>query len=166
MIKLHSRFWGALLLAVTLALSTVVPVFAALPTTTTYVLQGTQLLASCDGFQVFDDYDVTIVQTIFYDQDGNPIEIHLAINGTDTYRQSVTGQSITMPSHFMARIDVRAGLNSSSGLVYHLVVPGLGAVLLEVGRSVYDFNTGTFVFLAGPHQITSGGTADLCAAFS
>jgi hypothetical protein len=46
------------------------------------------------------------------------------------------------------------------------MIPGLGGVLLEVGRSVYDFNTDSFVFLAGPHQVSNGDTADLCAAFA
>jgi hypothetical protein len=166
MTKVHARFCGSLLFAALLALSAISQASAARPTTSTYPLKGTQLLATCDGFQVFDDYDATITQTTFYDKDGNPVEVHQAINGTDTYRQSVTGQSITMPSHFMVHFDVQTGLNSSAGLAYHLMVPGLGGVLLEVGRSVYDVNARTFVFLAGPHQLSSGDTAGLCAAFA
>jgi hypothetical protein len=165
MIKLHLRFWGAVLLAATLALGLVSSALAAPPTSTTFQLQGTQVLANCDGFQVFDDYDVTIVETTYYDNDGNWAEIHDAINGTDTYRQSVTGQSITMPSHFMVHYNVPSGLNSSAGLQYHLMIPGLGNVLLDAGRTVYDLNAHAYVFLAGPHQVITGDTAGLCAAF-
>jgi hypothetical protein len=163
--KAHARFWGSLVLAALVAMSTISPTFAAPPTTSTFLLQGTQLLANCNGFQVFDDYDATIVQTNYYDKDGNRVEIHQAINGTDTYRQSVTGQSITMGTHFMVHVDTQTMLNSSAGMQYHLMIPGLGHVLLDVGRTVYDLNAGTFVFLAGTHQVAEGDTAGLCAAF-
>jgi hypothetical protein len=166
MTKGHARFWGAALLAALFALGAISPAAAAPPTTSTTTVQGTQLLADCAGFQVFDDYAATIGHTYFYDNDGNVIEIHQAINATDTYRQSVTGQSITMGSHFMVHIDVQAGLNASAGMQYHLMIPGLGHVLLEVGHSVYDFNTGVLVFVAGPHQVINGDTSGLCAAFA
>jgi hypothetical protein len=166
MTKVHARFWGPLLLAALFALSAISPAAAAPPTRSTFLLQGTQLLANCNGFQVFDDYDATIDQTTFYGKDGNAVEIHQAINGTDTYRQSVTGQSITMGTHFMVHFDVQTRLNSSAGMQYHLMIPGLGHVLLDAGRTVYDVNAGTFVFLAGPHQVATGDTAGLCAAFA
>jgi hypothetical protein len=165
MAKVHARLWGSLLLAVLIALGAITPTFAAPPTTSTFQLQGTQLLANCNGFQVFDDYDATIVQTNYYNQDGNRVEIHQAISGTDTYRQSVTGQSITMGTHFMVHVDTQTMLNSSAGMQYHLMIPGLGHVLLDVGRTVYDLNAGTYVFLAGTHQVATGDTAGLCAAF-
>ena len=166
MTKVHAHFWGLALLAALVALGAISPASAARPTTTTHVLQGTQLLADCGGFQVFDDYDETIVRTDFYDKDGNVVEIHMAISGTDTYRQSVTGQSITMGTHFMVHYDPETMLNSSAGMQYHLMIPGLGHVLLDAGRTVYDVKAGAFVFLAGPHQVATGDTADLCAAFA
>ena len=164
--KVHGRFWGSLLFAGLLALSAISQASAAPPTTSTHQLLGTQVLADCDGFQVFDDYDETIGVTNFYDNDGNLIETHLAINGTDTYRQSMTGQSITMGTHYMVHIDRRTMLDSAGGLLYHLMIPGLGHVLLDAGRTVYDRTTGTLVFLAGPHQVMDGDTSGLCAAFT
>jgi hypothetical protein len=166
MTKVHARLCGSLILAALLALGAISPASAARPTSTTYPLEGTQVMADCDGFQVFDDYDATIVRTDFYDKDGNRIEVHLAINGTDTYRQSVTGQSITMGTHFMVHVDRQTWMNASAGLQYHLVIPGLGPVLLDVGRTVYDLNAGDYVFLAGWHQVAEGDTAGLCAAFA
>jgi hypothetical protein len=166
MSTLPARFLGTLCLVALFTLGVVSPAFAAPPTRTTIPLHGSQLLADCGGFQVFDDYDAMIDQTNYYDNDGNRVEIHQAINGTDTYRHSVTGQSITMGTHFMVHVDMQTMLNSSSGMQYHLVVPGLGNVLLDVGRTVYDLNAGTFVFLAGPHQVATGDTAGLCAAFN
>jgi hypothetical protein len=163
--KVHARFGESLLLAVALALGASAPTSAARPETSTFLMQGTQLLADCGDFLVYDDYDATVGVTNFYDKDHNVIAVHMAINGTDTYRQSVTGETITMPSHFMVHFDPQTGLNASAGLVYHLTVPGLGGVFLEVGRSVFDVNAGAFVFLAGPHQLSSNDTAGLCAVF-
>ena len=164
--KVHGRFWGSLLVAALLALGAISPTFATSPTTSSYVLHGTQQLADCGTFQVMDDYDGIVYVTNFYDNDGNLIKTHLAINATDTYRQSVTGQSITMPSHFMVILDRRTMVESGNGLQYHLMVPGLGHVLLDAGRAVYDYNVGAFVFFAGLHQVATGDTSGLCAAFT
>lgn len=165
MIKVSVRFCMSLFLAVLLALGMVSPAFAGAPTTFTYYLQGTQVLADCGSFQVFDDYDITVEATTFYSSNGQPAQAHYKITGTDTYRHSVTGQSITMGSYFMIRNDYRTGLNSAMGMQYHLMVPGLGQVLLDVGLMVYDTSVGDYVFTAGPHQVASGDTAGLCKAF-
>lgn len=166
MTKVHAHFWSPPLLAVVLALAVSVPVSAAPPTRSTFLLQGTEALADCGSFQVLDDYDVLLDITNYYDKDGDLVEIHTAINGTDTFRNSVTGEAITMGSHFMVHYDVATGVNSSTGLKYHLTVPGLGSVLLQVGHSIYNTSTGTWEFVAGPHQLKEGDTAGLCAAFS
>jgi hypothetical protein len=114
---------------------------------------------------VIDQYDVNVTSTRFFDQSGQLVEIHLLLRGTDTYVRSDTGQSVVQPSRFMARIDSQTLVNISTGLQYRLVVPGLGNVLLDVGRTVFDFATDSFIFLAGPHQVLDGDTAGLCAAF-
>lgn len=165
MSTVYARFLGTLLFALVSTLGIVTPASAAPPTRSTFQLQGSQLLANCDGFQVFDDYDVTIVQVNYYNKDGTRVEIHQAIKGTDTYRQSVTGETITMGTHFMVHIDMQTLLNASAGLQYHLTVPGLGNVLIDAGRTVYDLHAETFVFLAGPHQVNTGDTASLCTVF-
>lgn len=160
------RMAGVLSLVMALLLATISPAAAAQPTKTVIPLIGTQVLADCGNFQVLDDYYVMIEQTNFYDNSGKMTAIHQMINGTDTYRQSVTGQAITMGSHFMVRVDMETMMNSSAGMQYHLMLPGLGHVLLDAGRTVYDLNAGAFVFLAGTHQVATGDTAGLCAAFS
>jgi hypothetical protein len=142
------------------------PAAAAAPERSESVLQGSQVLAHCPGFDVLDQYDATVVTTRFVDQAGTTVELRLSIQGTDTYVRSDTGRAIVQPTRFTARIDQQALVNISAGLVYRLVVPGLGNVLLDAGRTVYDFATGSFVFLAGPHQVTTGDTAGLCAAFA
>jgi len=165
MIKAYVRFCLSLLLAMLIALGAISPAYAAETTTFTYGLQGSQVLADCGSFQVFDDYDITLVRTDFYDNDGQRTQMHVSINGTDTYRQSVTGQSFTMGTHFMIHNDYRAGLFSAMGLQYHLMVPGIGLVLIDAGDLMYDAQVGDYVFYAGPHQVATGDTSGLCSAF-
>ena len=108
--KGHTRFWASLLLAVVLALGARAPTSAARPETSTTLMQGTDVLAHRSGFDVYDDYDTTVDVTNFYDKAGNVTALHMAINGTNTYyRQPVTGERITMPSHFMVHFDPQMG---------------------------------------------------------
>src|SRR5437773_764780 len=58
--KVHARFWGLALLAALFALGAISLAAAAPPTTSTTTVQGTQLLADCGAFKVFDDYAGTI----------------------------------------------------------------------------------------------------------
>jgi len=161
-----SRLLAGLLLGALVLIAGPGGASAAPPERSESVLQGSQVLAHCGGFDVLDQYNVSVVTTRFFDQSGAVVEIHLLLQGTDTYVRSDTGRAIVQPSSFMARIDRPTLVNISTGLQYRLVVPGLGNVLLDAGRTVFDFTTGSFVFLAGPHQVVTGDTAGLCAAFA
>ncbi len=136
------------------------------PTRRTFILDGTEVLANCGSFDVLDRYYAEVVQTNYFDQDGNRVEIHQAIHGTDTYINSVTGEAVTMGSNFMVHYDPETMLNMSAGRVYVLTMPGLGNVLLQVGRSVYDVAAGEFIILNGPHQLVGGDVSGLCAALA
>lgn len=148
MIKRGAPLSMALLLAVLVVAGTARPALAVRPESTTFQLAGAEVLADWAGFQVIDHYDATVIQTLYFDQDGQVVEIHQVINGTDTYTNSVTGEAISQGSHFMVHFDTDTRLNSSAGMKYRLMVPGFGHLLLEVGRSVYDVDAGTFVFVA------------------
>jgi hypothetical protein len=54
---------------------------------------------------------------------------------------------------------------ANSGVAFRLVVPGAGAVFLDVGRTVLD-RQGNVYFEAGPHQFLDGDFAGLCAALA
>ena len=51
------------------------------------------------------------------------------------------------------------------GLRFRVAFPGLGVVLLDAGRIVFDAD-GNVVFEAGPHQIVNEDFAEFCAAFA
>jgi len=161
---------AALLLVVGI-LITFAPTAGAVPTDRfTTLMEGRFTIAECPepefspGFNVVDQFFIDVDTTLFFDQDGNVTEVHLMIRGTDSYVNNKTGRTITMPSSFMVHFDPETLLNMSTGLQYHLVVPGLGNVLLDVGRTVFDLNTGQFVVLNGPHQVVEGDTSGICLA--
>jgi hypothetical protein len=51
---------------------------------------------------------------------------------------------------------------TNTGLLYHLNIPGVGAVLIDAGRIIRDAD-GNVLFVAGNHQLILGDDV-LCAA--
>jgi hypothetical protein len=92
--KPPARLLALVLLGVLVFASGTLPAAAAAPERSESVLQGTQVLAHCNGFDVIDQYNVTVVTTQFFDQSGAAVEIHLSLQGTDTDVRSDTGTAI------------------------------------------------------------------------
>ena len=63
------------------------------------------------------------------------------------------------------RLDLEEGTESDVGLRFRVIFPGLGVVLLDAGRVVFDAD-GNVAFEAGPHQIVNEDFAAFCAAFA
>lgn len=155
----------AALLLVAGVLVTFVPAAGAVPPERfTTLMEGRFQIAECDGFTVVDQFFIDVDTTLFFDQDGTVTEVQLKIRGTDNYVNTVTGETITEKTSFMAHVDTATLRNMSTGLQYKLTRPGFGHLLLDVGRTVFDFNTGDFVVLNGPHQVVEGDTSGLCVA--
>ena len=135
------------------------------PVTTTWHLEGTDVLADCGSFQVLDVYTQDETGKAWLDQDGNLVKFILQNSGIDTFTNSVTGTAYPMSFHNTYTVDYTATPRRSAvmGVVYRLVVPGAGAVWLDVGRVVFERGAG-IVFQAGPHQFFDGDETALCAA--
>jgi hypothetical protein len=85
-------------------------------------------------------------------------------DGSDQFINSVTGKALR-PMHFhnTVLVDAIAHEGTTSGIIFRVVVPGAGAVLLDVGR-ITAKRTGEIIFEAGPHQFFDGDLAGVCAA--
>jgi hypothetical protein len=57
------------------------------------------------------------------------------------------------------------GQTASVGMRFRVAFPGLGVVLLDAGRIVFDAD-GNVVFEAGPHQVFNEDFTEFCAAFA
>jgi hypothetical protein len=104
--------------------------------------------------------------TTFFDQDGTPVRVTIYVNYVGEVTNPVNGQSVEDLAHFTGTIDLRDGTDATVGLYYGSTIPGLGAVVRDVGRFVRDAD-GEIVFEAGTHEVLAAGgdpTALYCAA--
>jgi hypothetical protein len=129
--------------------------------------EGTDVLADCGSFQVLDVYELTAYEKYYLDKEGNLVKGIIEAWGTDTFTNSVTGKAYSMSFHNSNLLDFSTSPRRDAvmGVIYRLVVPGAGAVFLDVGRIVFERRSGV-VFEAGPHQFW-GDDFDvdgLCAA--
>ena len=125
--------------------------------------EGTIVLADCGAFQVLDVYEVNFTVKRFFDEEGNLIKIVEQVWGTDTFTNSVTGKAYPMDFHNNVVVDFSTTppRAANMGIIYRLIVPGAGAVFLDVGRIVLD-RQGNVYFQAGPHQFFDGDLDALC----
>jgi hypothetical protein len=119
---------------------------------------------SCD-FPFLEVFDGRVTITTFFDDEGNPIrdQVYLPFHGTLT--NEATGESVSADQVLQLTVDLEDGTESDVGLRFRVVFPGLGVVLLDAGKIVFDAD-GNVVFEAGPHQIVNEDFAEFCAAFA
>ena len=157
----------ASLLAATVILAPAQPAAALAPTTTTGTIAsppGGELIARCSGYDVRATYLVTYRATTFYDDTGTPVRIQTHYYGTGSFFNStdptkaLIGKSPTIDTQWLQR-----GTSASVGLYLKNTVPGQGLALIDVGRLVWDLDSGELLFEAGPPHARTGASVDWCA---
>jgi hypothetical protein len=113
------------------------------------------------SFQRIDQFDnagrlIRVMLTAF----GGPFTITWSANGV-----TATTRSETVVVIFTLSPDGSVITHAENGIVFNFVVPGVGTVLMDVGRLVFD-EVGNLLFEAGPHQLLEGDIDALCAALS
>jgi len=122
---------------------------------------GPFMLASCDeGYDLIyrQDGTVTIIETT--DKAGNITKLRFVWNLTASYTNSVTGYSISGPSHGPDQTTFNSDGTSrfiQVGLIVHLKTPD-GTNLVDAGRLEFliDENGISLVEISGPHPIHDG----------
>ncbi len=119
---------------------------------------------SCD-FPFLEVFDGRVTITTYFDEEGNPtrLKFHLPFHGTLT--NQATGESVSADQVLRVTVDLEDGTESDVGLRFRVAFPGLGVVLLDAGRIVFDAD-GNVVFEAGPHQVVNEDFGEFCAAFA
>lgn len=117
---------------------------------------------SCD-FPFLEEFEGRVTITTFFDNAGNPIRVklHLPFHGTLT--NEATGTSVSAAQDLTVFEDLEAGTTTFVGVRFRVNFPGLGHVLLDVGRAVFDAD-GNVIFEAGPHQVINEDFEEFCAA--
>jgi hypothetical protein len=118
----------------------------------------------CDGYNVISDFDVTGQAVTFFDNIGNPIRVDLFIHYEGTLTNSLTGKSLPDKGNFKNSLDLVNGTATVNGGIRHTTVSGLGIVIQETGRIIFDDATGGILFVTPRMSSPSDENAQLCAA--
>lgn len=118
--------------------------------------------AVCDGYKVIGDFDVTRQDVTFFDNSGNPIRVDYFVHYMGTLTNSVSGKTMDDRGDVKDTVDLVNGTFTQTGGLRHTTVSGLGIVIQETGRIIFDDATGGILF------VTPGMATDealqLCAA--
>jgi len=108
-------------------------------------------LADCGDFDLRDSFTFEFEGTVFSDADGNVTRVVEHVGGSDTFYNSVTGESVTGTINSGETVDLVNGTVTQNGTIGRITVPGEGAFFFDVGKFIIDFEEG-LVFLAGSHH--------------
>ena len=159
---------GALLAAVAIAGATMLGLAsgasAARPVETSGSDSGNEPIADCGTFEVWDDFELNWKGFEYY-QDGNLVRVVEHIWGVDRLYNPENGKSFSGSFNNGEVVDLVDGQVTENGVIFRITVPGSGAVFLDVGKFIIDFEDG-LQFLAGRHDFFDGDLAGLCAVLA
>jgi hypothetical protein len=124
---------------------------------------GTAFIWSCGAFDILDEYEANFTVRRMRDRDGTVIRLVEQVWGVDTFVNSVTGKALPAPYHNNTFVDFAAGRANIAGIIFKVVVPGVGPVFMDLGMITADREDNVY-FSAGPHQFFDGDFEALCAA--
>ena len=158
----RTRLW--LLLTALLALAPLGSALAAKPEIRTFEVPVEDAVAgTCgtgnDAFDVVSNTIISVRETTFYDKDGNVdrLQVHLMFHGTLT--NSSTGKTVTdQPDPI--NVFIEDGVEREVGLIWHIVVPGEGVLVIEAGVRIKAEGEETIIH--GPHPVLEGGFEVIC----
>lgn len=121
------------------------------------------------GFPVSLDSSGVIRVHVLFDAQGNPVRIDVWGNKTGVL--SANGIQLRFFSNDHKFFDLRTQTVTELGIVFRYSAPGLGVVLMDRGRLVWNIDAngemvGDPIFEAGPHPSLHGDFRGLCAALT
>jgi hypothetical protein len=149
-------------LLVIIAIVVASPAGAVPPTKTSGNVTDDVFAFSCGSFDVRDDFEFSWQGTEHYDRDGNLIRVVEQISGVDRLYNPLNGKSVSGTYYNSETVDLANGDVSQNGSIFRIIVPGSGALFIDVGKYVIDFDEG-LTFLAGRHDFFDEDFAEICA---
>lgn len=134
---------------------------------------GSFYVVTCSGDPVMHDVVTYGTLTTWRDTNGDVLKIKMhAMNVDEFYLESGEGRRLlsgaTSNTFTLTpgASGVYEGVTKWTGLFWHVVVPGVGVVLLDAGFEIIDFNRENplVVRRAGKHQWLDGDFDAFCAA--
>jgi hypothetical protein len=123
-------------------------------------------LIDCGDFDIRDDYVQEGTATNFYDRNGELVRIRYHFTYVDRFYNSETGKEYTATTaNTIDFEDLQSGQLDAMGLEYQLTIPGVGLVVLDAGKLIYDAEE-NLIFESGQHQILGSNpdTEKFCEA--
>lgn len=154
-------------ITILLTLALVTPAFADKPEFITIAVDDTFPAAECDGFTVLEHVEGTIKVSTHFDKNGNVVMDIARFRLRHTLSNSETGASLFSPDAGIDKVTIKpdgSGTAATIGVIARIVVPGEGLVFANIGRIVFDLNTGEVLSVAGPHDDFANLPAILCSA--
>jgi hypothetical protein len=154
-----------LLILTALALSSILliaqPAGATPPSVDTFHEEGEFELADCGTFLLTETFTQDVRITTFFNAQGDAVRATEHVNFVGVITNSLSGNTYPDPGHFQRVIDLTTGEETVVGLVFLTPVPGLGPVLHDTGKVVFDEN-GDVTFVGGPHTVLFETAPDPC----
>jgi hypothetical protein len=127
----------------------------------------------------FDQFDTTscpfpfheigdgfLSRTVFVDENGTPTRIRTHVNVDGIAVNEANGKTSQLQENLVIETDLEAGERTWAGIRIKATMPGGGALLLDVGRVIFDVATGEVIFEAGQHQLIHEDFATFCEAMA
>jgi hypothetical protein len=134
---------------------------------------GTEVLLQCDGVDIVLDTTGTVTGTVFFDQSGEVVKFIRRGRVMETMTNSLTGKTVVnrgVFQDFFRRIEGTDDFRHSVvGFDFQGKVAGRGPLVFwDVGRKVFDPETGEIVFHAGRTNLVEGPEVEavFCAALT
>ena len=150
--------------ALALCLLASAPAFAAAPLIEDQTFtEVNDPVANCGDFVIIANGEGSTRTWVYFGRDGAPLKFVLHGHYRGTLTNSVTGATLLdAPSVAIIDVDLVTGQETRIGAFWTVTLPGVGRVLFNVGRMVFD-GSGPPVFIAGQHVPPEEEIALLCA---
>lgn len=127
-------------------------------------------LVDCGTFFINGQFDERGSVTTFFDQAGNPVRLNVHVMFDAELTNETTGKTLRDAARDTVFVDVETGTETQVGVPIHWIIPGVGNIVLDAGKVVFDATTGEILFEAGRHPFLylTGEERDalLCSALA
>jgi hypothetical protein len=153
-----------------LALVAFTPALAVPPVHGSVHFEGAWDPIDCGDFFVHASYTVDVRVTTYLDTEGIPIRAHVHVPLTWTLSNSKDDRVLTHTNTYNRISDLKEGVDTYVGVLWHLTIPGRGVVVLDAGRLIVNIPPplppgSEVLWQAGPHEMINGGYQVLCRVF-
>ena len=131
------------------------------PRVETFQEEGSLVLAKCKGFKLTETFSLDIRFTTFFNQQGDAVRMTIHADFAGVITNSASGNTYRDSAHHQVTRDLTTGTQTTAGLIFNVVVPGVGPVAHDTGKIVVDAN-GKVTFVGGPHTVSLGTAQDPC----